>query len=310
MKTNQVLRALLAAAAVIALGPPLSAATVNITDGDINGGDDGDINNGVLYGWRGGPAGQGQEDNEVEIWGSGDTYIIKGQVWDLEAFAIKGEVDSRGLYMIGGYNFLTGIPSGNYGAADGTPGDLFIKVGGGDPGYNPLSGSGTVANGTYYDYDYAVRLNNNGTATVYALGDNTQLALVEHSNLGSNPWKYASGALGDFTTTASMVSYNTGDSAIPVSGLKDDNSTGSPDRDTGYTLASSLHYVVDIDMSWLDVDPDVPVYFDYTMRCGNDAMRGSFDGGFKAPDGGFTLALLGFGLGAMSLVGRRLSGKR
>lgn len=297
MKTNLVVRAILAAAAVVVLGPQMSAATVNITDPDVNG-PGGKIYTTDPYGWRGGPAGAGGEDNEVEYWGPGSTYIIKGQMWDLEAFAVNDNNGLPGLYMIGGYNFQ----SGNSG---GLPGDLFIKVGGTDPGYLPLSGGGTLANGGNYDYTYAVRLGANNVATVYALGDETLVRLVDHSNLGSNPWKYESGALGSINTTWSMTSYTKGDANIPVSGLLSDTSDGSDNPHYAHITVSDTHYVVDLDMSWLDVLPDVPVYFDYTMQCGNDAMRGSFEGGFKTPDGGVTLALLGFGLGAMSLVGRR-----
>jgi hypothetical protein len=42
------------------------------------------------------------------------------------------------------------------------------------------------------------------------------------------------------------------------------------------------------------------------MQCGNDSMKGKFDGGFRVPDGGATVLLLGTGLSALALLRRKM----
>jgi len=255
----------------------LPASAVNITISDYNAG----------VGFNGGPYGVGREDNETE---PGTT---QSQAWDLEAFSIVGTK----LYLVGGYDFERGL-------SGGLPGDLFIKVGGA-AGYKPTWNTGSVKNGDYYNYDYAVLLSGSlagETIGVESLNANSKLKTVDNDNLKSNPWKYDSAGT-DFQQTE--IDYSTGLTANQVELLA---GVGSLMGDAGLN-GNNKHNVISIDLGFLGtITPGTEVYVSYTMECGNDSIKGSYDGGFRhdVPDGGVTLALLGMGLGTLGFVRRKL----
>ncbi len=263
------------------------AATVNVTVADWNG--PGASLNKPVWGWNGGPAGVGAEDNETEY----GTY--RGQIWDLEAFVFNS--DTKKLSLIGGYDLENGL-------TDGAPGDLFIKIGG-VAGFNPITPTGDVANGTYYQYDYAVRLSQSlagPTVSVIDLNASSQLNTVANDYMGSNPWKWSSGS---DAISAAGVDYQASLTAeqvaaqYGVSGL----------LKGAYTAGDAQHNVVTIDLSFLvsEVEPDEMVWLGYTMQCGNDMIHGTIpSGGFRTPDGGLTLAMMGLALGGLGLVSRKL----
>lgn len=257
--------------------------------------------------WRwstpgGAPAGQGAEDNETEASYAINLGTQRAQIWDLEAFAIApaGELGANAqLIMIGGFDFAAGY--GGY-----APGDLFIKIGG-PAGFTPTAPSTQVPNGGNYDYNFAVRLSKavSGAVDVVDLNAASLMNTIAFDGLGSNPWTWASGqdSLG-----ATIASYHAGLTAdevatqFGIAGLLGDNGSNP----SGLPV-SDLHNVVVVDLGFLgNVAANVPVEFSYTMECGNDMLKGSYSGGFTlVPDGGFTLGLLGLGLGGMALAGRR-----
>jgi len=254
----------------------LPASAVNITIPDYNSG----------HGFGGGPFGAGLEDNETE------PGTIQSQAWDLEAFSIVGTK----LYLIGGYDFARGV--------DGVrPGDLFIKVGGA-AGYQPTWNTGSVKNGAYYGYNYAVLLSGSlagATVGVESLGADSMLKTVDNDYLKSNPWKYEKAGWQDTADTQTAIDYDSGLTANQVELL---TGVASLKGDT----QNNKHNVISIDLGFLGtITPGTDVFFSYTMECGNDSIKGSYDGGFRnVPDGGATLALLGMGLGALGFVRRKL----
>jgi hypothetical protein len=259
----------LTGAAVLGLASQLMAVNITIQDNKLGAGFGGD------------PFGQGLEDNETE------PGTVQSQGWDLEAFSIVGHT----LYMVGGWNFSTG-DTGSSGLVK--PGDLFIKIGGLAPSGNPVTqGHGTIAN-SEYGYNYAVILNNGlGTlATVQTLGDSSVLNTVVYDQFISNPWDYASGATSSSSTPISYAIGKTDAQMLAEYGLE---------------LYGGLHNVVSVDLSFLGtVAAGTDVWFSYTMECGNDSLKGQYSGGFRTPDGGTTLMLLGLGLSTLGVVSRKV----
>ncbi len=277
------------AVAAAVLGCVTQMMAVNITIQDYNG-PGGSVYTSKLWGFNGGPYGTGAEDNETEY------NSTRSQAWDLEAYSIIGST----LYMIGGYDFESGIGS------SGRPGDLFIKIGGA-AGYTPTGSASTVKNGDYYDYNYAVRLTGSlagSSVNVQPLLGSSRLKTVDNDYMGSNPWKYyGSGTTPDPNTFATEIVYYEDLTATQVGDL-----TGVTDLrgDSGWHPNQS-HNVLAIDLGFLsDISAGTEVYFSYTMECGNDMMKGSYDGGFRTPDGGATLMLLGMCLSALGVAARKL----
>jgi hypothetical protein len=306
MKTNQ----LIMTAAMVVATSQLWGATVNITVQDPNT---------PTYGFNGGPfvSGTGQEDNETE------QGTIKGQVWDMEAFAVSGNPGSKKtLSMIGGYNFTpsSGTVGGYYGGYYG--GDIFIKVGGG-AAINPIKrGVNLVQNGvassdyaTPYNYTFAIDMSRYGEAghigqvPVYELEASTWLETIAFDDFRTNPFrvrdnltpKYWTGL--DFFTETYTGGFAPSGSVINgvVSGLKGDGGV-----DWGSGVKSETHYMANIDMGWLSVAAGTDVYLSYTMGCGNDGLKGSYGGGFRVPDTGATLMLLGLGFSSLAMVRRKI----
>ena len=266
---NKKIVSLLIAVGLISGASRSFASPVNITVAD---------NDPVATTFAPGQGGQGGEDNETE---HGTT---PGQVWDLEAMVVNGST----LYLVGGFNFLAG--EGGY-----KPGDLFIKVGGTNPGFQPLSAPGTVDN-SVYGYSYVVDLTQpvgatGSFATVNSLSSGSLFDSVAFDDRGANPWRYNSGG----TNVANQgIGY--------VAGLAD----GDPIL--GFLgvggLTGGWHNILAIDLSFLSVAAGNTVYFSYTMECGNDSLKGEYGGGFdRVPDGGASVFLISLGLGAMALVG-------
>jgi hypothetical protein len=233
--------------------------------------------------------GAAHEDNETEA------GTIAGQQWDMEAIVLNGTQ----LSLVAGFDLLNGVQNHNIGA-----GDLFIKVGGTQPGFNPTNqGAGNVYN-SIYGYTYAIDLSlatkfgNSGfgsTAQVYSLNGSTTLNTVIYDQFGSNPWKYDN-SLNSGTGAATGISYLTG---------QYNNSAALQALGLGW-LQGGYHNILTIDLSFMvgTVTPNTPVYFSYTMECGNDSIKGSYSGGFyQVPDEVSSILLIGLGLIAIVAVG-------
>jgi hypothetical protein len=234
-----------------------------------------------------GPLTGDREDNETEH------GTLPGQDWDLEAFVVDGST----LYLVGGYNFLTG--------KDGyTPGDLFIKVDNelsGPPGFLPTNNAATTVDNSGYKYDYVVDLTQpsgtgitSGSATALAVSHAANGSIfntVTYDDRGANPWTYRNGGA---VEASSGVSYTTGHA---------NGSLALVNLGLGH-LVGGTHNILAIDLSFLDADVGTTVYFSYTMKCGNDSLKGEYSGGFdRVPDESASVLLIGLGLVALSLVG-------
>jgi hypothetical protein len=257
------------------------AAPINATIADWNAG---------LNSFGGGPYGAGNEDNETEL------GTIASQIWDMEAFVVNGST----LYIVGGYNMQAGAAGSGGSTIPNmlTPGDLFIKVGGGNPPPSPLGVGSGMVNNAVYGYSYAIDLTQpvgatGSSATAYALNASSMFNTVVYDQFGANPWKYASGGSSLGSTS---IAYASG-----LSGAAVDSALG-----TSLNLQGGLHNILAVDLSFLSVAAGTQVYFSYTMECGNDSLKGQYGGGFdRVPDGGASALLIGLGLAVMSVVGLR-----
>jgi hypothetical protein len=235
--------------------------------------------------------GAAHEDNETEA------GTIAGQQWDMEAIVLNGTQ----LSIVAGFDLLNGVQAHNIGA-----GDLFIKIGGDAPGLDPTDqGHGNVSN-TLYAYTYAIDLSlatkfgNAGfgsTAQVYSLNNSSTLNTVIYDQFGSNPWKYDnSPSLNSGTGTPTGISYLSGEY---------NNSAALQALGLGW-LQGGYHNILTIDLSFMvgTVTPDTPIYFSYTMECGNDSLKGQYSGGFdRVPDEVSSILLIGLGVIAIVAVG-------
>ncbi len=281
-----------AVVALLAFGLFQARAT-NITINDYNAGN----------GFGGGPTGVGLEDNETE------PGTIHSQVWDMEAFVIANSTTFHGgagatsLFLVGGYDINNGVTSGGYNYKSG---DLFIKLGS-PAGFLPTNtsiGYANVSNGTYYAYDYAIDLSaigmgiGLGSTTVYDLKASSLMTTVIYDQLRSNPWKYLNGSPVDGSATTGIrytEGYANNAPALASLGLGG--------------LLGGLHNILEIDMAFL-AGTTGPVYFHYTMECGNDMIKGSYGGGFDAPDASASIILIGLGLVTVAVAGFKRRGAR
>lgn len=265
------------------------AYATNITIQDFAGGG----------GFGGGPflSGSGLEDNETE------PGTIQSQVWDMEAFVIDTSsfnAAHKSLFVVGGYDLINGEYSGAQNR-NLTSGDVFIKVGGSQPGFAPTTSTPSAVPNSYYDYTYAVDLSaiglavGTGSTTAYSLSSTSTLNTVIYDQFGANPWTYRSGAT---SSVAANIKYTAGlangHAALAALGLGG--------------LVGGSHNILEIELAFLtDTVPDgTDVWFSYTMECGNDSLKGNYSGGFdRVPDGGITALLIGLGLLSMSAVGLR-----
>jgi len=280
-----------------------------------------DLNTGDAFGLPGRIAPSGaHEDNETE------PGTVHAQVWDLEAFLLNDV--TKKLYIVSGYNLEDGIAyTGGSAPGDNpdnqiTPGDLFIKVGGSQPGFNPIApNSGNVFNSVYgntYAVDLSLQnpagpyvdLSFGPKASVYSLTGSTVLNSAIWDQFGSNPWKYSndgSASLYAGAGTGASISRTvyTSDAALATAlgllGLADAGPLGS-----NKIIGSGYHDVLEIDLSWLTATPGQTIYFSYTMECGNDSLKGQISGGFdQVPDGGTSALLIGLGLMTVFLAERK-----
>ena len=272
------LKNILAAGSILVGTFQAFAAPVNITIADFNPG----------AGFGTGPTGIGAEDQETE------PGTIGTQAWDMEAFVVNGST----LYIVGGYNMRAGEAGGGGSVVPGylTPGDLFIKVGGSQPGFNPSNQGAGDVNNAGYQYSYAIDLTQpvgatGATAQVYSLNSSSIFNTVVYDQFGANPWKYSSGGT---AISSRVITY--------TSGLAD-GAAALVNLGLGGLLGGS-HNILSIDLGFLNVAANTPVYFSYTMECGNDSLKGSYSGGFdKVPDSSASLGLIAVGLLSVAVFG-------
>lgn len=258
---------------------PAAAAYMNITIGDTL------PNNGT-------GTGIGGEDNEVE------TGNVLGQEWDLEAFLF--DATSKRLQVQGGYNMVNGQWGTGWNQTFYS-GDVFIDVNG-DAKWgstinfdasNNNNGYVSVAN-SLYAWDYAIVFERVGSATgggvltgnysVYQLSGASDVEVFFDANNQANPFRYLSGGTmveGVGGTVAQSL-----DNPAGASGIGNNNT----------------HYLLgDIDLGFLAGAGSGDYTFHYTQGCGNDLLMGKTTA-WSVPDGGFTLALLGLSLSALSFM--------
>lgn len=237
------------------------------------------------------------EDQETE------SPALSGQVWDLETFALNTDSGQK-LYIIGGYDFSNGQ---NAGSTLYTPGDLFInRTSDFISEFEPTANTGTILNGDYHNYDWALDLSEGGWSDgesanvgVWELDANTVLETVSNDFLESNPWRVQEPLAHAFNTT---VTYHANKTAAEVA-LLTGGVGGSLLGENGNGLGSE-HYVLEIDLGFVHAPLGATTTLHYTMECGNDSLKGEVTGGFHVPDGGMTLSLFGLGLAGLALMGR------
>jgi len=235
------------------------------------------------------PSSGSGENNEVE------PNCVALQKWDLEAFYLKGSK----LYMIGGFNFLSG--------ADGyKSGDIFISTqgapifGAAPPPSPPLNGGGygIVANG--YGYNYVIDFTRNGSGDLtgtYNVVSLTGSSMVSKSyfsqNEGSNPFQYVR----DGNTLYSSIAYAYwgGQTEGQVNGLLGESISLGGSGDWAGT-----HNVLMIDLAFLGYGQEF--YAHFTEGCGNDDLMGH--GTTPVPEPG-SMILLGSGLVGLAGWGRK-----
>ena len=226
--------------------------------------------------------GQAREDEEWEV-------STRLQAYDMEAFLLEGNI----LSMVGGYNMHnTAWPAG----------DIFIDVNGGAqygvsiPQDSPFNDPDVnVIENNRMGYEYVIKM---GLAhevgagqyqyKVYQLTDDSDLLTVAPvQNYWSSPWRLDERSAIELTNAGGIFSILGGLSDLDVGFLGDDGGAPSHYITTGF------------DLSFLEQQDQSLNLVHFTMKCGNDSLIG------KVPDGGMTLALLGFALAGLSLGAKR-----
>lgn len=240
-----------------------------------------------------GALGTGGEDNEVE------TGNVLGQEWDLEAFMF--DANSKKLQIQGGYNMV----SGQYGTGWNQyfySGDVFIDVNG-DAVWGNAIGTDysadanayfTVGNGNF-KWDYAIVFERaagsgagggvlTGNYSVYQLNGATDLEVFFDANNKSNPFRYSSGG---------ALVQGAGGSVLQTQ--------ANPALSQGIGVNTTHYLLGDIDLNFLAGAGTGDYTFHYTQGCGNDLLMGKTTA-WSVPDGGLTLALLGFSLSTLGFM--------
>lgn len=269
----------LSTVAMLAFAAPSFAKNITIND----------TQNPNSAGWGAAGKGQGGEDQETE------PGTIANQTWDLEAFTLNG----NSLKVYSGFDLL----NGNNPFALG---DIFIGRAN-TAKWKSSDYTGTdaqlngVNNNSQFKYDYVIHFNNRsgtsigaGTYDVYALQGLATELLDESTFKGlSNPFKLSDKAIPSLTKVGS------GTLAVVK------NTTANLTLEDGTVVTGGDHYIasLELDASGVKLSQKDDNLFHLTMGCGNDNLIG------RVPDGGATLALLGFAVSGLSLFSRRGSRK-
>jgi hypothetical protein len=217
-------------------------------------------------------SGSSGEDNETE------PGTVQAQIWDLEAFFLKGNT----LSIVGGFDFRNGVYVGNPRYHTYTSGDIFFDTNGN-------------ANGNT-GWDYAVRMdfdhssqNADGSYTVpysvWGIDNTTPIVTTFQSPTdiaSSTPWKFLDNAIP--TTYGGSFTYSS-TTADPYEGLN--LWPGTP--------GTSHYTVTGFNLDFLNPGTNFTAHF--TMECGNDLLMGQ--GTTAVPEPG-TLLLLGIGITSLA----------
>ena len=308
MKNTTLLATVLAAGSIL-LGNSAFAAGKDITVTDYLPGP-----------YRQTPSG---EDNEVE------PNNQQHQTWDLERL-VAGAVSSKSLTVIGGYDFLNGAKDPGANRYYHT-GDIWIDVNPGNLSAGTGSGGGYDLLSTPHSslgYDFVLHFGDRVAASdpvnpfklnslTYQIYDLRGSAAVGYydvffaQNNASNPFVYDSGGIALALGAGTAGYANIGDSTATNTlfgttlGVTDWEDV-TPWTPTG-TYGADVHYRLDVDLAAitniLGVNLDEAKF---TFGCGNDMIVGDYNkGNIRLPDGGTTLAMLGFAIIGMALARRR-----